>query len=152
GNQLATRSLRRALHGSNDRLWAPHDRAHQLGTLAHQELEVGAAAIGVPAVRRELLEVVPSTEGLPLGGDDDRAHAGVLGSSLDASFACGGHRLRQAVALLGTRERQKEAPRAMLALEPTGPRGRPSLGARRLMDRSCHWLLLSYCSTASIFS
>ena len=117
GHELAAGGGGGAFHGGDHRFGAVHDGAHQLGALVHQQLGEGAAAIGIGAMRGELLEVVAGAERGAPGGDHDRAHGCSLRGRVDGALQRFDHGLRQAVARLGTGKRQHQNACALLALE-----------------------------------
>jgi hypothetical protein len=67
------------LHGGDHRLRHGDDLLHHGAARRHDVLEIGAAAVVVGAVAVELLEVVAGGERRAVGGEYDRADAGIVG-------------------------------------------------------------------------
>ena len=104
GDELAAGGGGDALHGGDHRLGAGDDRLHHGGAARHRLGVEGAAAVGVGAVRGQLLQIVAGAERRPVGGEHDGRHGAVGAEPREAGVQPVDHLQRQAVARFGTVE------------------------------------------------
>ena len=77
GDELAAGGGGDAFDGGDHRLRQGDDGAHQVGAARHRALKERAAAVGVVAMRLQLLEVVAGRKRRPVAGENDDARRGI---------------------------------------------------------------------------